>query len=82
MNFQRPQGTEVVVPILVRDLTPADPPTCTWSGSSTHLHQVARELKRARVGEVDYLAACTPVYRYLHEGIDVLSDQAPDLTKS
>lgn len=52
-------GTEVVVPVHVRDLTPADLPTCGWSGSATHLRQVARELVRAEAGEVDYLAVCT-----------------------
>ncbi|MER7765666.1 GNAT family N-acetyltransferase [Kitasatospora sp. NPDC096140] len=47
------------VPVHVRDLTPADLPACTWSGSATHLRQVARELERAAAGEVDYLAVCT-----------------------
>lgn len=59
MNFQHTSGTEVVVPIAVRDLTPADLPACSWSGSPTHLQQVAKELERAETGEVDYLAACT-----------------------
>ncbi|MEU1364663.1 GNAT family N-acetyltransferase [Streptomyces sp. NPDC005803] len=52
---------QVVVPVHVRDLTPADLPACAWSGSSAHLVQVARELERAAAGEVDYLAVCTPV---------------------
>ncbi|MDV9191678.1 GNAT family N-acetyltransferase [Streptomyces sp. SR27] len=51
---------EVVVPVLVRDLTAADLPACAWSGSAVHLVQVARELERAAAGEVDYLAVCTP----------------------
>ncbi|MFB6605169.1 GNAT family N-acetyltransferase [Streptomyces noursei] len=61
MNFPRTHGSEVVLPIAIRDLTPSDLPSCTWSGSATHLRQVAKELERAAVGEVDYLAACTPV---------------------
>ncbi|WP_374104482.1 GNAT family N-acetyltransferase [Streptomyces sp. HB132] len=52
---------EVVVRVVVRDLTPADLPACSWSGSATHLVKVARELERAQAGEVDYLAVCTPV---------------------
>ncbi|MFJ6617649.1 GNAT family N-acetyltransferase [Kitasatospora sp. NPDC091335] len=53
------EPTEVVVPVHVRDLTSADLPSCTWSGSATHLRHVARELVRAEAGEVDYLAVCT-----------------------
>ncbi|MFC9926202.1 GNAT family N-acetyltransferase [Streptomyces sp. NPDC127190] len=49
----------LVVPVGVRDLLPRDLPACTWSGSATHLRQVERELARAAVGEVDYLAVCT-----------------------
>jgi ribosomal protein S18 acetylase RimI-like enzyme len=52
--------TEVVIPLLVRGLIPEDLPSCTWSGSALHLASVARELERARRGEVDYLAACPP----------------------
>ncbi|MFD7166814.1 GNAT family N-acetyltransferase [Streptomyces violascens] len=52
-------GTNVDVPVLVRDLTPADLSACTWSGSAAHLGQVAAELERAASGEVDYLAVCT-----------------------
>lgn len=48
------------MPVHVRDLTPADLPACTWSGSAAHLVQVGRELKRAEAGEVAYLAVCTP----------------------
>jgi ribosomal protein S18 acetylase RimI-like enzyme len=52
---------EVVVPLTVRDLTPADLPACGWSGgTATHLASIARELERARRGEVEYLAACPP----------------------
>lgn len=60
MSLSRTRATEVVVPVIVRDLTSADLPACSWSGSATHLVQVARELERAAAGEVDYLAVCTP----------------------
>ncbi|MEV8225978.1 GNAT family N-acetyltransferase [Streptomyces sp. NPDC079167] len=53
-------AAQVVVPVLVRDLAPADLPACAWSGSPTHLAHVAQELERAAAGEVDYLAVCTP----------------------
>jgi ribosomal protein S18 acetylase RimI-like enzyme len=52
--------TEVVIPVTIRDLTPEDLPSCAWSGSALHLASVAEELRRARRGEVDYLAACPP----------------------
>ncbi|MDH6126500.1 GNAT family N-acetyltransferase [Kitasatospora sp. GP82] len=61
MSLLPTDGTDVVVPVLVRDLTPADLPACTWSGSAVHLGQVAKELERAASGEVDYLAVCTAV---------------------
>jgi ribosomal protein S18 acetylase RimI-like enzyme len=51
---------EVVVPLTVRDLTTEDLPECAWSGQATHLASVAHALERARLGEVDYLAACPP----------------------
>ncbi|MFD6275104.1 GNAT family N-acetyltransferase [Streptomyces sp. NPDC060209] len=51
----------VSIPVRVRDLLPRDLPACTWSGSATHLRHVEVELTRAAAGEVDYLAACTPV---------------------
>jgi ribosomal protein S18 acetylase RimI-like enzyme len=51
---------EVALSLSVRDLTEADLPTCGWSGGTLHLRQVARELDRARRGEVDYLAVCPP----------------------
>ena len=50
----------VVIPLLVRDLTGEDLPSCAWSGSALHLVSVGRELERARRGEADYLAACPP----------------------
>ena len=51
---------EVVLPLTIRDLTPADLPACAWAGSATHLASIARALDRARRGEVDYLAVCPP----------------------
>ncbi|WP_328678590.1 GNAT family N-acetyltransferase [Streptomyces sp. NBC_00322] len=60
MSLPRTGAAEVVVPVLVRDLTPDDLPACTWSGSTVHLMQVERELVRAAAGDVDYLAVCTP----------------------
>ena len=51
---------EVVVPLTIRDLTTEDLPACAWSGSASHLVSVAKALERARLGEVDYLAACPP----------------------
>ncbi|MFB9458402.1 GNAT family N-acetyltransferase [Streptomyces antimycoticus] len=50
----------VAVPVSVRDLLLRDLPACTWSGSAAHLRRVERELARAAVGEVEYLAVCTP----------------------
>jgi ribosomal protein S18 acetylase RimI-like enzyme len=50
----------VVIPIVVRDLTPEDLPSCAWSGSALHLTSVARALERVRCGDMDYLAACPP----------------------
>ncbi|MEV0119257.1 GNAT family N-acetyltransferase [Streptomyces sp. NPDC050844] len=51
---------ELVLPLRARDLRPADLPSCTWSGSPHHLQSVTRQLHRARIGEVDYLAICPP----------------------
>jgi GNAT superfamily N-acetyltransferase len=51
---------EVVVPLTVRDLTEADLPACDWYGNATALAAVADAIERARRGEVDYLAVCTP----------------------
>ncbi|RBL81206.1 GNAT family N-acetyltransferase, partial [Streptomyces cavourensis] len=31
---------------------------CGWAGSERHLVNVAKQLDRARIGEVDYLAVC------------------------
>jgi ribosomal protein S18 acetylase RimI-like enzyme len=52
--------TEVVIPLIVRDLAPGDLPSCTWSGSALHLASIAKMLERVRRGEADYLAACPP----------------------
>ena len=51
---------EVAVLLTIRDLTVEDLPECAWSGSRSHLVSVAEALERARLGEVDYLAACPP----------------------
>lgn len=50
--------TEVVLKLSARDLTHADLAFCGWAGSDHHLAGVARQLERARTGEVDYLAVC------------------------
>lgn len=55
-----PGPVSVTLPVVVRDLTPADLPHCGWSGSARHLVHVEHELVRAAAGEVDYLAVCTP----------------------
>lgn len=49
----------VVLELTVRDLSDADLAACGFAGSELHLKQVAKELERARRGEVDYLAVCT-----------------------
>ena len=51
---------EVVVALTVRDLTEADLPACSWYGNATALASVAEAIRRARRGEVDYLAVCPP----------------------
>jgi ribosomal protein S18 acetylase RimI-like enzyme len=51
---------DVVVRLTVRDLARDDLPSCTWSGSATHLANVAEALERAERGEVNYLAVCPP----------------------
>lgn len=48
----------VVLDLVVRDLVDADLAECGFAGSRLHLEQVAKELERARRGEVDYLAVC------------------------
>jgi GNAT superfamily N-acetyltransferase len=51
---------EIVVPLTVRELTEADLPACGWYGNATALAAVGEAIQRARRGEVDYLAVCTP----------------------
>jgi ribosomal protein S18 acetylase RimI-like enzyme len=48
----------VQLDLTVRDLVDADLPDCGFAGSALHVEQVAKELERARRGEVDYLAVC------------------------
>ncbi|MFI8947295.1 GNAT family N-acetyltransferase [Streptomyces sp. NPDC053750] len=52
--------TRIALTLSVRDLRHADLGSCTWAGSDHHLVGVARQLERARAGDVDYLAVCTP----------------------
>jgi ribosomal protein S18 acetylase RimI-like enzyme len=51
---------EIVMPLMIRDLAPGDLPSCAWSGSRTHLASIGHALERAKLGEVEYLAACPP----------------------
>ncbi|MDA5280999.1 GNAT family N-acetyltransferase [Streptomyces sp. NPDC054904] len=50
---------DVVLKLSVRDLAHADLASCGWAGSDHHLAGVAKQLERARTGEVDYLAVCS-----------------------
>jgi ribosomal protein S18 acetylase RimI-like enzyme len=52
--------TEVVIPLVIRDLTPEDLPSCAWWVSARDRAQLGKTLERAQRGEVDYLAACPP----------------------
>ncbi len=52
--------TEVVIPLMIRDLTPEDLPSCAWWVSVWDLAQLGKTLERAQRGEVDYLAVCPP----------------------
>ncbi|MGW1118335.1 GNAT family N-acetyltransferase [Streptomyces tanashiensis] len=49
---------DIVLKPSVRDLVHADLASCGWAGSDHHLVGVARQLERARAGDVDYLAVC------------------------
>ncbi|WP_052849016.1 GNAT family N-acetyltransferase [Streptomyces avicenniae] len=51
---------DVVLKLSVRDLRPTDLESCGWAGSEPHLADVAKQVERARLGEVDYLAVCPP----------------------
>jgi ribosomal protein S18 acetylase RimI-like enzyme len=51
---------EIAMRIEVRDLGPGDLESCGWAGTATHLAAIAGALERARLGEVEYLAACPP----------------------
>jgi ribosomal protein S18 acetylase RimI-like enzyme len=51
---------EITLPVHVRDLVPRDLESCGWAGPATHRAAIARALERARLGEVEYLAACPP----------------------
>lgn len=53
-----PSAGRVVLALSVRDLTHEDLASCGWSGSPHHLTGVAKQIERARLGEVDYLAIC------------------------
>ena len=53
----------LTLPLIVRDLTAEDLPTCEWAGSG-----VPDGLARARRGEVDYLAVCAPTGRPIATG--------------
>lgn len=50
---------DVVLKLSARDLVHADLASCGWAGSDHHLAGVAKQLERARTGEVDYLAVCS-----------------------
>jgi ribosomal protein S18 acetylase RimI-like enzyme len=66
LAWKRPRDSEVVLvpqivmPLIIRDLAPGDLPSCAWSGSRTHLASIGQALERAKLGEVEYLAACPP----------------------
>ncbi len=51
---------EVALSLTIRNLHRNDLADCEWSGGPLHLAAVARELKRAEAGEVDYVALCVP----------------------
>ncbi|WP_405063141.1 GNAT family N-acetyltransferase [Kribbella sp. NBC_01505] len=57
---------EVVIPLTIRDLTVDDLPML--NEPPAHLTAIAKELNRARQGEVDYLAVCGPNNQPLASG--------------
>jgi GNAT superfamily N-acetyltransferase len=48
------------MPLVIRDLTAGDLPSCAWWVSARDRAQLVKTLERAQRGEVDYLAACPP----------------------
>lgn len=52
--------TDIRVSLSVRNLAQEDLPSCDWSGSAMHVRQIDEQLRRAELGEVDYLAVCGP----------------------
>jgi ribosomal protein S18 acetylase RimI-like enzyme len=48
---------DVVLRVVVRDLTEADLDALQWSGTASHLVSVRQQLRRVESGEVDYLVA-------------------------
>lgn len=52
--------TEVVLPLTVRDLTADELYPGIWGWSDTHIAGTIEAIKRARRGEVDFLAVCPP----------------------
>lgn len=50
----------VVLKLHARDLVHEDLASCGWSGTEHHLLSVTEQLRRVRLGEVDYLAVCPP----------------------
>src|SRR3954467_4282835 len=51
---------QIVLPLVIRDMTHDDLAACEWSGSAMHLASVARELDLAERGRADYFVACPP----------------------
>lgn len=49
---------EIVLPLTVRDLSPADLHPGIWGWSNTHLAGTLQTIERAQRGEVDFLAIC------------------------
>ena len=56
--------------IEVRPLTPDDLQAISWSGSPTHLRNVAAQLERVASGEVEYLAVLVDGHPMAKGGVD------------
>jgi ribosomal protein S18 acetylase RimI-like enzyme len=54
----------------VRPLTSEDLPSISWSGSATHLRNVAAQLERVASGEVEYLAVYVEGHPVCKGGVD------------